>query len=85
MVGLTESDKIYITEMDAWIEEQKLRCEELKYAVNNSKRIMELNQKQIQLMIKKYNIGITEHNKWLEEKGISEIIPLMDEYNGTEE
>jgi len=71
--------------MDLWIHEQRLRCKEIGCAVNTSMKIAELNQRQLQVMIKRYNVGVEEHNKWLKDKGITPLIPLMDGSDATKE
>ena len=84
MSELTTEDKLYIEDMDLWIHEQILRCKEIECAINTSTKIAELNRRQLQVMVERYNIGITKHNEWLKSKGIEPIVPLMGELNGAE-
>jgi len=83
MNELTEEDKLYVEDMDLWIHEQRLRCKEIECAINTAMKVAELNQRQLQVMVKRYNMGVIKYNEWTKSKGIKPTIPLMGESDGT--
>lgn len=73
MPELTEEEKIYIEQFDAWMKEQNARANELASSIKYSREILELNEKQLVLFKERCQLGLEEHNQWRREKGLPEI------------
>ena len=67
---LDEYDKIYIQEMESWLEEQDIRADELKNSIDCQMKILDLNKRQLMLNLQRTKIVLSEYNDWRMKKNL---------------
>ena len=64
-----KEDELYITEMQEWLNERKLRIREIENDIELLKNLIGSETKQLELCREIANIGIRGFNNWLTENG----------------
>ncbi len=69
-IELTEEDKCYINQMQAWLKEQDARERQIIATIETSSEIVEQNKIQLEWQKKSYNVAVEEFEEWKRSKGI---------------